>query len=46
MGTQTVDIPYTPDGYPPANNGTLEYCIKRLDHIDFQYKIITVRDIV
>jgi len=42
MGTQTVEIPYTPDGYTPLDNGTLEYCIKRLDHTDFQYKITTV----
>jgi len=42
MGTQKVEVPFSPDGYPLAENTTLEYCIKRLEHTDFQYKITTV----
>jgi len=42
MGTQTVKIPFSPNGNLLANNETVEYCIKRLEHKDFQYKISAV----
>jgi len=42
IGEETVKVPFTPDRNGLANNGTLRYCIKRLEHKDFQYKIAIV----
>jgi len=42
IGEQTVKVPFTPDTQFLANNGNLQYCIKRLEHKDFQYKITIV----
>jgi len=42
MGIQKAEIPHTPDRHGLLGDGSLEYCIKRLEHSDFQYKITMV----